>query len=114
MKVPVSIVVAGRRIRIKYPDTLISDGEASYADVDVANRLIRVSASDHNTGREVFETVFHELVHYGLRTSGLATILGKKLEEAVVEALEERLAPLFVFSPDASVTLKDIDFGKDD
>lgn len=112
--VPTKINVGGRVVTIQYLEEVISDGKPSFADVDTTAREIRISKSDHKTEREIFESTFHELCHYALRKSGLATVLGAKMEEAIVECLEERLAPLVAFTPTARIKYRDIDFDWDE
>lgn len=116
VSVPVKAPIGGRQISIKYKEQIEpdKDGGAVFADVDAMRRTINVSKAEHKTAREIFESIFHEMLHYSLRSSGLATIIGPKVEEAIVECLEERIAPLVCFHPDAGIKYREIEFPWDE
>lgn len=117
MRVPVQISVGGKLVKITYPDTVPGHSESDpdcWGDTTSDGLEIRISRSRHKTEREVFSTIFHEVLHSTLTISGICHMLGDKLEESVVTGTENAIAPLFCFNPDAKIKWKDIDFPQED
>ena len=96
MRVPISIPVGGRDVKIVYVSKL-EEGDRGAACLDTGR--IFVSKSAPAAEREIFETIFHELIHVALHRTGHAEALDERQEEAIVYALEAMLAPLFVLGP---------------
>lgn len=103
MRVPAEVMVGGRKLRVEYVDSL----EGGYGDLKMSDGLIRIAMDQHDTEEEVFSTLFHELTHYALWLTGHSEAWSDPIEEAVVTALENMLAGLFVFSKVAPVKWKD-------
>lgn len=111
MKVPGSVRVAGRRVRIQYVPQVPGDdpGTYVYAETDGENAIIRVSTTMHTSAEQVWHTLQHEVFHYALFVAGHGAWLGERREEAVVQGLENVLWGVFRFNPRA-VTWRDVDF----
>lgn len=103
MRVPVFIPVAGKRVSVQYLTRVPGDSEDSdvFGDTTEDGLEIRISKSKHKSEREVFNTIFHEIKHSAVTIIGISHLLGDKLEEALVTGVENAVADLFCFNPDA-------------
>ena len=114
MRVPVQIMVGGQAIKIEYKEALKGDdGEALSGECLVGEPTIRLSKAKHANERAVFHTLFHELIHKALERTGHSVLWKDEQEEPLVYALENMLAELFVFSPEAPVKWKELDWPED-
>lgn len=117
MRVPVKIPVAGKLVSISYPITVPGDAEDAdvYGDTTQDGLEIRISKSKNKTSRQVFETLYHEIKHSAITITGVAHMLGDKLEETLVTGVENAVADLFCFNPDAKgVKWKEVKFPFED
>ncbi len=114
MRVPVTIPVAGKAVKLNYKETVPGGNETDpdvYGDTSSDGKEIRISTTMNKSEREVFETAFHECLHSALAVSGVAHMFKDDLEELLVTNLESALAHLFCFNPDApGVKWKDVPF----
>jgi hypothetical protein len=107
MKVPVQIMVGGRKIQIKYVESL--EGNHS-GEMEVGGALIRISKARHPKIDDVFTTLFHELIHVAFDITGHSVEWPDKKEEPLVYALENMLAGLFSFRAGPHIKYKEIDW----
>ncbi len=107
MKVPVQVMVGGKKVRIQYPDAL-ENGVSG--EIEVGSALIRISKSRHADERAVFTTLFHELIHFAFEVTGHSAEWTDAQEEPLVYALENMLADLYAFNKDAAIRYKDLDW----
>lgn len=107
MKVPVRIPVAGKLITIEY---LLDLPEGIAGDTSSGSCRIRISKSRNKTEREVFDTLFHELLHVALDITGHSVEWTAAKEEPIVYALENALASLFTFNKHAAIRWREIDW----
>jgi ssRNA-specific RNase YbeY (16S rRNA maturation enzyme) len=88
---PSRVSVLGYEMKIVYapigqqPEAL--DGNMTFDDrtITIDTKLV---------GKQLEDTLLHEIIHAILHISGLAFLLDDKSEEAVVRALEHGLSPL--------------------
>lgn len=112
MRVPISMMVGGKRVRIEYLSDL-PDGNA--AELVCGERLIRVSKAKHKSERELFSSLYHELCHFAFEIAGHSVEWSDAQEEPLVYCLENMLAELFVFHPNAPIKYREINWpGEDD
>lgn len=115
MRVPVTVPVGGRRIKIRYLKSLPGpDKDVTYGEFCCSTAEIRVNKAVHHTPQEVHQTVIHELFHAVFKMSGLENIIPVKQEEAIVSALENLLAPILVFAPEAKISYREVKFSFED
>jgi len=88
---PKKVIILGREFEVKSP-TKVGDDD-HYGDCDGAERVIRVRAS--LKGESFEDVLLHETIHGVLYTAGISEMLGDRLEEALVVALENGLGPLY-------------------
>ena len=111
MRVPVQIEVGGKKIKIRYLKTLPGPAkDVTFGEFCAQHTEIRVNKSVHHNASEVHHTIFHEICHSVFKISGLENIVPLAKEEAIVSAIENMLAPLFVFSPEAKVQFREVKF----
>lgn len=110
MKVPVTVSVGGFKFRVEYPDAIPDESGDLSGNCTVSTLTIKISKTQNPTPEIVLRTLFHELVHAALGLTGHSEMLGEKHEEGITYALENMLAGLFVFSPNAAVTYREVDF----
>lgn len=111
MKVPVQVMVGGKKVRVEYVDAL-PDGDSGR--IVLEDRLISISKSCHANEAAVFTTLFHELTHYAFAITGHSAEWTDAHEEPLVYALENMLADLFVFSPNAPIKYRDVEWPDED
>ncbi len=110
-RVPSAFPINDRWIKVRYVDSLVDkEGNHLYGETIVDDLIIRVSKTMCKSAQDIFETVFHELDHVAFQLSGLAHVLGEEKEEAVAHARQYTLAKLFVFSPNAGIRYRLIEF----
>jgi hypothetical protein len=107
MRVPVSIPMGGKRVRISYKASL-PGGE--YGLCVPATFRVTVSKAACESPEDVFSTVFHELKHIALYMTGQSENLKLGQEEGIVTGMEQMLAPLFMFNPAADIKWREIQF----
>lgn len=113
MRVPVQMMIGGKKIRIDYPDVIPGDtpeeGDLS-GDSQVLGGRIRISKTQNKSPEAVLHTIFHEALHMAIGITGHSEILVAKQEEALVYAIESMLAPLLILNPAAPVKYREIEF----
>lgn len=65
MRVPIQLAVAGKIVRIEYPELIPGaheDDADCYGEALGDGSKIRISRSKHTNEREVFATIMHELI----------------------------------------------------
>lgn len=107
MKVPVQIIVLGKKVRVEYVSEL---PEGNSGELVCGERLIRISKSRHKTEREVFSTLYHELTHLAFELTGHSAEWTDAQEEPLTYALESALADILVLNPAAPIRWRHIDF----
>jgi hypothetical protein len=107
MKVPVQVTVGGKKVRIQYVETLPDDCSG---ELEVGAATVRISKSRHANEREVFTTLFHELIHFALERTGHSAVWTDAQEEPLVYALENMLAELFWFRSDGAVKYREVEW----
>jgi hypothetical protein len=111
MRVPVQVEVGGKKIRIRYLKTLPGPAkDVTFGEFCPQRCEIKVNKSVHHNAAEVHHTVVHEIFHTVFKLSGLENIIPLAKEEAIVSALENMTAPLFIFNPNAKVTFREVRF----
>lgn len=110
MRVPVQIMVGGKKVRIEYHDAL--EGGNS-GELIIGEKLVRISKSRHADERAVFETLYHELTHFAFEVTGHSAEWTASQEEPLVYALENMLAGLFHFNPAAPIKYRDVEWPED-
>jgi hypothetical protein len=105
MKVPVQVMVGGKKLRIEYPELL---PEGSSGELVCGEALVRISKARHVDERAIFHTLFHEMLHFALEVTGHSAEWSDEKEEPLVYALENMLADLFLFNPRAPVKYRDV------
>ena len=97
MRVPIKIKLL-RWVKIAYPDTVLDEhGKQLSGRTLFGNKKLEVAKDQHADAEELSATILHEILHVSLSSSGLSEILGEELEEAIVTALENYLAPVVMF-----------------
>ena len=116
MKVPVSVMIGGRKVRIEYPNEIPGDKpeEPLSGEMVCGTGLIRIAKSQHKTERDVFSTAIHEMLHYTLELTGHSAAWTDAQEEPIVTALENMLAPLLAFNSTASIQYREISWPGED
>ncbi len=115
MRVPVMVPVGGRKIKIRYLKTLPGPAkDVTFGEFCSSGAEIRVNKSAHTNTHEVHKTVVHELFHAVFKMSGLENIIKGNHEEAIVSAMENLLAPVFVFAPDSKIQYREVRFAFED
>lgn len=107
MKVPVQVMVGGKKVRIEYVDELENDG---FGEMVCDDRLVKISKTRHLDERAVFTTLFHELIHFAFEVTGHSAEWTDAQEEPLVYALENMLADLYGFHKDAAVKYKEVEW----
>lgn len=110
MRVPVQVMVGGKKVRIEYHDSL---PKGISGDVVCMDGVVRISKERHKDERAVFTTLFHELTHFALHVTGHSAVWKDSQEEPLVYAIENMLADLFVFSSAAPVKWRDVEWPED-
>ncbi len=85
---PKYIIVFGRKIKIKYCDSL----DGLHGDFNPDKLLIRIDST--NSEKEQRITLLHEVLHASLALGGVSELLSPELEEAIVRNLEYGVFPL--------------------
>lgn len=116
MKVPVQATIGGYKFAISYVDELRSDdGTGESAQTMPYEHKVKVSKTMHQTERQIFATLFHEMMHCALEVTGHSErFTSVNDEESLIYALENMLGPLLCFNPNAPIKYKEVDIGKDD
>lgn len=107
MKVPVSIPIAGKRVRVAYVDYVEGN---PYAEVSADRLLITVSKTRNESPADVWRSILHELVHVALDFSGHCKWLSEAKEEAIVHAIETMLAPVLAFGSVKGMRWREVHF----
>jgi|TARA_Y100000996_G_scaffold415319_1_gene409364 hypothetical protein len=87
MNIPKSITMAGIRVRIKFRDLGDDDCYGIYSH---RRKLITIDKT--LKGKELLETIRHEMIHAALGISGLAFCEAYE-EEAIVRCMDEIFFP---------------------
>lgn len=87
MNIPKSITMAGIRVRIKFRDLGDDDCYGLYSH---RRKLITIDKT--LKGKELLETIRHEMIHAALGISGLAYCEAYE-EEAIVRCMDEIFFP---------------------
>ncbi len=110
-KVPTAFPINDRIIKVRYVDSLIDkNGDHLFGETIVDDLVIRISKTMCKNMQDVFDTIFHELDHVTFQLTGISHVLGEELEEAVAHARQYTVSKLFVFSPNAGIRYRSIDF----
>lgn len=112
MKVPVQVMVGGKKVKVEYLEEL--DPAENRGEMVCYDQVIRVSQALNRTERQIFSTLFHELIHFAFEVTGHSAEWDNAKEEPIVYALEGMLADLLVFSPDAKVKYRDVPWPDED
>lgn len=107
MKVPVQVMVGGKKVRIQYEEVLENNDSGQ---IETATGVIRIGKEQHADERAVFTTLFHELVHYAFAVTGHSAEWTNAQEEPLVYALENMLADLFTFHKGAAVRWREVEW----
>lgn len=109
MRVPVQVLIGGKKVRIKYVRELLDDdGTGLCGDTCVEDLQIRISKSRHKNERQLFATLYHELLHMALGIAGISAVWKDEQEEPIVYALESMLADLLGFNPAAKIRWREV------
>lgn len=110
MKVPVSIPLGGRKIRVIYKLSLKDDdGSRLLGYTERGKGEIHI-AKDHDDGPSLWHTIYHELTHVVFDITGHSRTMTESQEESLVVALESMLGPLLIFGPNSGVRYREIEF----
>lgn len=90
-KLPTSVVIGGRRIKVVFKEMKDTWGEYIHDKREIRMSL-KLKPADKN--KAAWETLVHECVHACLAMAGLDHILEESTEEAVVRCLEHMFLPL--------------------
>ncbi len=110
MRVPVQITVGGKKVRIEYFESL---PEGNAGEVVCVDSRIKIAKDRHVDEKAVLSTIFHELTHFAFHVTGHSATWSDATEEPLVYALENMLSSLYVFSPDAPVKWREVEWPED-
>jgi len=88
----------GARYKLHYFSNIkTGDGDNIFGDTDKNKKLIRIDLKYCKSDSMLTSTLLHEFIHAILGQTGLDNLLTDEVEEAIVVAIENGLAPLVDF-----------------
>jgi hypothetical protein len=111
MRVPISIPLAGRRLRVSYVERLADDIFAEFCEEAFR---VRVSCSRHVTAKQVWRSLYHELNHAVMFLAGYTKKLSDEDEESIVTALDNFVGPIVAFAPPPGTRWREVAFPFED
>jgi len=99
VRVPILIPMGNSlKLPVRYVQRVEADAFGEFCPEALT---VRISKTRNKSPQQVWQTVWHEMAHAALWTSGWGKALTDEQEEGVVTALEFSIAPFMLFSAKA-------------
>jgi Zn-dependent peptidase ImmA (M78 family) len=101
MRMPVSVLVLGKWVPVKYYKQVHDQGEEVYGVYCRARKSISISTNTDKK-EQIFETILHEIGHAILDVSRIAEIIGHDTDEAICDLMADELSQLVRLDSESS------------
>ena len=112
MRVPVSIPIGGRNVRVEYLEQVFDDdGITPLSGATVGDPVyIQISMTENKSPDAIKATLYHEMCHVAFELTGHHELLTEQQEEAIVVALESMLSPVLAFQTKVGIKYREVEF----